>query len=356
MADIDGDDNDNSINGTGGADNISGNGGADTLAGNGGNDTLSGGSGDDTIDGGSGNDTVYGGDGDDTITGGAGDDVIIGGRGNDVMSAGNSSPSDTFVIRDGDGNDTITDFDPPEPDVIRFDMAEMSTYQDVLDRMTQDGSDTIITYDNGSSVRLSNVNSANLSSTNFQFGPGPACLGEGTLIQTPNGQTRIELLRAGDTVTTLDRGPQPIVHVLAERVSFRSQDDRRKPILVAKGALGHRLPQWDTVASPQHRFVLPENQSGRDVLVAAIKLTNRRGIRRMMGCKTINYYNLLMAQHEIILANGCQVETMLVTPFSLLKLAKMNICLEANQAMMKPVRDLMPNDAVGQHIRKSVIT
>lgn len=347
MADIDGDNNDNSIGGTSGTDNIEGHGGADTLAGNGGSDTLSGGAGDDDIDGGFGNDTLYGGDGDDTITGGAGDDIIIGGRGDDVMSAGNSSPSDTFVIRDGDGNDTITDFDPPEPDIIRFEMAEMSTYQDVLDRMTQDGSDTIITYDNGSTVRLSNVNSADLSSTNFQFGPGPVCLGQGTLIQTPTGQMRIEHLKAGDKVTTVDRGPQPILHVLEETISFRSLDDRRKPILISKGALGHMMPQRNTVASPQHRFVLTENKKGRDILVAAVKLTNRPGIRRMMECKTITYYNLLMAQHEIILANGCQVETMLVTPFSLLKLGNMNVCLKANQTMMKPARELMPYDAVG---------
>lgn len=354
MADIDGNENDNSITGTSGADNIKGNGGADTIAGSGGDDTLSGGSGNDDIDGGSGNDTIFGGNGDDTITGGRGDDTIIGGRGDDVMSAGNNSPSDTFVIRDGDGNDTITDFDPSEPDIIRFDMAEMSTYQDVSDRMSQDGNDTIITYNNGSSVRLLNVNSADLSSTNFQFAPGPVCLAEGTLIQTPTGQKRVELLKAGDTVITIDHGPQPIVHVLAERISFKSREDRRKPILIAKGALGHKLPQRDIIASPQHRFVLPDNKNGCDVLVAAVKLINRSGIRRMLGCRAITYYNLLMAKHEIILANGCQVETMLVTPFSLMKLADLNVCLKPNQTMMKPARDLMLCDIVGQNPRRAV--
>lgn len=71
------------------------------------------------------------------------------------MSAGNSSPSDTFVIRDGDnGHDRITNFEPGEPDIVRFDMAEMSSFQDVLDRITVSGSDTIITYDNGFTLRL----------------------------------------------------------------------------------------------------------------------------------------------------------------------------------------------------------
>lgn len=353
MADIDGDGNDNSITGTSADDNIEGNGGQDTLQGGGGSDTVSGGSGNDDIDGGSGNDTLYGGDGDDTITGGAGQDVIVGGRGNDVMSAGSASTTDTFVIRDGDGNDTITDFDPSEPDIIKFDMAEVSTYQDVLDRISTDGNDTIITYDNGSFTRLSNVDPANLSSTNFQFGAGPVCLGEGTLIQTPTGPTPIEVLKAGDAVITLDHGPQQIVHILAETLSFRSEEDRRRPILISQGALGPNQPERDTIASPQHRFVMRNPGTGQDVLVAAVKLIKRRGIRRMKGRKSVTYYNLLMGQHEVVFANGCQVETMLVTPFTLLKLASMNDSPDMMPATMQPVRDLSPHDPIADHALKA---
>lgn len=344
MADIEGDDDDNTINGTSSDDNIKGKGGQDTVNGGRGNDTVSGGAGDDNIDGGSGDDVIYGGDGDDTITGGSGDDIIIGGRGDDTMSAGSGSRTDTFVIRDGDGNDTITDFDPFEPDIIRFDMDEMSTYQDVLDRITQDGNDVVITYDNGFTTRLLNVNADDLSATNFEFGPGPVCLAEGTYIETPTGPRLIETLQPGDLVLTHDHGPQPIAHVVQEEVTFRNAADRRKPIMISKHAFGYSVPDRDMILSPQHRILLQCGANGPDVLVPAVKLLKRRGVRRMKGRKSIRYFNLILDRHSIITANGCPVESMLVTAFTLPKLLMMNIKVSAEQAHMAATRPLVSYD------------
>ncbi|MFL4468375.1 Hint domain-containing protein [Tateyamaria armeniaca] len=344
MAEIDGDEGDNTINGGSSNDNIEGNGGQDSLNGGGGSDTVSGGSGNDSIDGGAGDDTVYGGDGDDTITGGSGDDVIVGGRGDDVMSAGSGSRTDTYVIRDGDGNDTITDFDPNEPDIIRFDMDEMSTYQDVLDRITTDGNDTIITYDNGSTTRLLNTDPATLSSTNFEFGPGPVCLCEGTMIETPSGPRPVEDLKVGDLVITLDHGPQPVAHVIFETVRFRNRHDRRKPIMVAQSALGPMVPDCTTILSPQHRVLVPCGAVGQDVLVPAVKLTGRAGVRRMRGRKSAQYYNLILDRHSIIMANGCFLETLLVSDFILPKLLAMGVALSAEQRNMTPARMLVSRD------------
>ncbi|MEP1536763.1 MAG: Hint domain-containing protein [Paracoccaceae bacterium] len=344
MADIDGDAGDNSINGTSSDDNIKGKGGQDTLDGNSGDDTISGESGNDSIDGGGNNDTIFGGDGDDTITGGSGDDIIVGGRGDDVLSAGDFSTTDTFVIRDGDGNDTITDFDPPEPDIVRFDMDEMSTFQDVLDRITTDGPDTVITYDNGSTLRLQNTDPADLTATNFEFGAGPVCLGEGTMIDTPNGARPIEELKKNDLVTTLDHGPQSIVDVVVETVQFRGHDDRRKPILIPKGALGAEGPNMDTVSSPQHRFLVHDQRTDQMVLLPAIKLTGRKGVRRMKGVKQIKYYNLLMDRHEIIFANGSQVETLLVSPNLVPRLRDLKVALDDEHVKMDAARPLSDAD------------
>ncbi len=325
MADIEGDENNNSLNGTSGSDNIKGKEGQDTLNGSGGSDTVSGGAGNDTIDGGSGNDTVYGGSGDDVVTGGSGDDVIIGGKGDDTLTAGNGSTTDTFVIRDGDGNDTITDFDPYEPDIIRFDMAEMNSYQDVLDRITTDGPDTIITYDDGSTTRLLNVNPSDLSSTNFEFGPEPVCIEAGARIATPVGPRPIECLRQGDLVDTRDNGPQPIAQIIADPIRFRGAADRRKPILIAKGALGAGTPSSDLVLSPQHRVLMIDDEKGTSVLVPAVKLLGFPGIRRMSGRKKARYFNLLLDGHEIVFANGCAVETLLLTAYARARLAKLNM-------------------------------
>ncbi len=353
MADIEGDDGDNTINGTSGGDNIKGKEGQDTIDGNGGNDTLSGGAGNDNIDGGSGNDTIFGGDGDDIITGGAGDDIIIGGKGDDTMSAGNSSPCDTFVIRDGDGNDTITDFDPPEPDIIRFDMDEITSFQDVLDRISMDGSDTVITYDNGSTTRLLNVDSSSLSATNFEFGPGPVCLEAGTLIETPDGPVPIETLAPGDLVNTRDHGPLGVVQIIADDVTFRGRNDRRRPILIGQGALGDGKPKTDLVLSPQHRVLVTEEGASTPVLVAAAKLVGKLGIRRMKGRNSAQYFNVLMDTHQVIFANGCEVETLLLTRYVQERLAKLDVHLKPRQPLPESAYPIA-NDAPGSlHMGKT---
>lgn len=71
--------------------------GGDTINGDDDNNMLDGGAGNDTIDGGDGNDTINGGAGNDLISGGDGNDILIGGQGNDT-------------IDDGDGNDLLFGF------------------------------------------------------------------------------------------------------------------------------------------------------------------------------------------------------------------------------------------------------
>ncbi|MDM3860443.1 MAG: hypothetical protein PT118_11490, partial [Aphanizomenon gracile PMC644.10] len=84
----------NTINGTANNDTLNGINGKDNwLVGNGGNDNISGGNGNDIIDGGAGNDTLNG------------------GYGNDI-----------YIFNKGDGQDTISDYDPTSgnTDTIRF--------------------------------------------------------------------------------------------------------------------------------------------------------------------------------------------------------------------------------------------
>ena len=96
------------INGNGGDDHLIGAGGNDQLNGGGGNDILDGGEGNDTLTGDWGNDTLLGGAGNDTLLGGDGDDVLDGGTGNDYLEGG--AGSDTYVVRKGDGVDTINNY------------------------------------------------------------------------------------------------------------------------------------------------------------------------------------------------------------------------------------------------------
>ncbi|MEA5496561.1 FG-GAP-like repeat-containing protein [Limnoraphis robusta] len=107
-----------------GNDLIEGGDGADIIRGDlndrspggsdGGNDTLIGGSGDDRIGGKGGNDELFGGEGEDQLFGDDGDDLLRGGLGNDTLTGDDSSGGegvDTFVLAEGEGIDTIVDFE-----------------------------------------------------------------------------------------------------------------------------------------------------------------------------------------------------------------------------------------------------
>lgn len=65
--------------------------------------------GEDYVEAGEGNDQIYAGDDDDTVLGGGGSDLIVGGTGNDTLTGGTGA--DTFQFTDGDGADTIVDFE-----------------------------------------------------------------------------------------------------------------------------------------------------------------------------------------------------------------------------------------------------
>ena len=117
---------------TGGAvnfENLKGSSANETLQGDSGDNVLTGLGGTDTLTGGAGNDTLYASDsggagtGDDSLSGGSGNDILVGSAGANILDGGTGadrltggSGADTFVLRAGDGGDsigladTITDF------------------------------------------------------------------------------------------------------------------------------------------------------------------------------------------------------------------------------------------------------
>ncbi|MEM8504358.1 MAG: calcium-binding protein, partial [Cyanobacteria bacterium P01_D01_bin.1] len=109
----------------------------------GGDDIIFGGEGNDRIGGKSGNDILSGDAGDDLIYGDAGDDIIMGVTGNDTLIGDNFSGgtgSDLFVFGNGDGTDTILDF---QVNIDRIGLvAGELTFADLT--ITQDGSNTLL--------------------------------------------------------------------------------------------------------------------------------------------------------------------------------------------------------------------
>ncbi|NES02109.1 MAG: calcium-binding protein [Okeania sp. SIO2F4] len=111
--DIEGTNDNDTLNGGDDRDRIRGRAGDDLIFGNGGDDVLGGGSGEDTIYGGTGNDfiypgqdgkkTYYGEEGDDRINGLYSEDTLRGGPGNDTLNGG----INTDWLFGGEGNDRL---------------------------------------------------------------------------------------------------------------------------------------------------------------------------------------------------------------------------------------------------------
>ncbi|WP_214647905.1 Calx-beta domain-containing protein [Novosphingobium aerophilum] len=83
-------------------------GGPDAGALGGDGNYLNGGAGNDVLRGREGSDWLEGGEGADTLTGGGGDDILAGGAGDGDQLAGGAG-NDQYVVRRGDGLDTIND-------------------------------------------------------------------------------------------------------------------------------------------------------------------------------------------------------------------------------------------------------
>jgi Ca2+-binding RTX toxin-like protein len=155
------------------------------LAGEAGDDFLDGGAGNDTLFGNIGTDTLIGGLGNDRIDGGAGNDLIGGGIGDDELAGGGGR--DRFILRRGEGLDTITDFggigarDRQTPTVV----AEIDTLQfegigltakNML--LTQEGSNLVISFEGmtDTQVTLQNFKLEALDNFGSEV-PGIAALG-----------------------------------------------------------------------------------------------------------------------------------------------------------------------------------
>jgi len=139
---------------------------------------------------------------------------------------------------------------------------------------------------------------------------GPPCFTSGTMIETPDGEMRVEDLEIGDLVSTKDHGPQPVRWIGTRKVAGQGEF---APILFKAGAIGNTR---DLRVSPQHRMLLQDWRAelffGEDeVLCAANKLLNDSTILKA-PCDEVDYIHLMFDAHEVIFAEGAPSESLLV--------------------------------------------
>ncbi len=225
MAEINGDNGNNTLTGTAANDVLNGLGGNDTLNGGAGDDTLNGGEGNDTLNGGANNDTLNGGEGADTLSDDQGNNIQDGGGGDDIfLSVSLGTGLDTLI--GGTGRDTfklsslsavqspgthvadiILDFEAGEGGDL-FDLADvLNRANGLLNgdnpfltghlRVIADGADTLFQFDADGTgaarsyitlVRLKNLAPEALTVANFIPSYSPTGVGV-TLSGTSGGET-----------------------------------------------------------------------------------------------------------------------------------------------------------------------
>ncbi|WP_164660566.1 Hint domain-containing protein [Tropicibacter sp. Alg240-R139] len=136
---------------------------------------------------------------------------------------------------------------------------------------------------------------------------GPICFTPGTKILTPQGERKIDALQVGDLVTTRDNGDQPILWI--GRTTVEGHGDLA-PIRFKAGVLGAKRP---LIVSPQHRMVVDDWRAAylfghKEVLIAARSLVNGDTVKQVKRDQ-IDYIHLLLAEHEVLFANGVASES-----------------------------------------------
>ncbi len=334
--DIEAGDGDDTVIGGRGGDTIHGGAGQDLIYGDYGDDSLSGGEGGDTIFGGRGTDDIAGGAGDDSIDGGREADILDGGDGADTISGGTGDDTittgigdDLIIFEQSGGNDTVTDFDIGDADNDgksndQFDVSELRDLDgnpvDIWDVVvSDDGSgNAVLTFPEGEAITLQGISPAQMNGQQMAAS-GIPCYAPGTLIETASGPQAVETLEIGDLVITLDHGPQPIRWVHSSDQPLEEVDVDAKPVLISAGALGDKRPAQDLIVSPQHRILLGGHGQlqGRFETAAfapAKSLTNLKGIRHMNGKSKITWIHFACGRHEVVSANGCLSESLLLGP------------------------------------------
>ncbi|MEK1886989.1 MAG: Hint domain-containing protein [Phyllobacterium sp.] len=141
-------------------------------------------------------------------------------------------------------------------------------------------------------------------------GDGGNCFLRGTSIMTPTGEARIEDLKIGDLVETMHGRTAPVKWIGHQRFKKNAPawHESVMPIRVCRYALDEWTPHRDLYLSPNHALLID------GVLVRVKELVNGVSIAPadFAGCAQLDYYQVLLDTHNVILAEGAPTETLLL--------------------------------------------
>ncbi|MGI3187265.1 Hint domain-containing protein [Nioella aestuarii] len=233
---------------------------------------------------------AIGGSGDDTITGNSAANTITGGAGADTINAGDGDDTINALIGADEVNITAT-----AGSSITANGNALATLN-IHDPAATILNPTTIQTANGATITHSGFGSVQI-----------VCFAEGSLISTPDGETPVEQLQAGDLVVTLEGDHARVKWMGRQTVVTRfGPAERLMPVRFAAGSLGDGLPHTDLTVTADHGMLVD------GVICHAGALVNGTTITQVplaeMG-ETYTVYHIETEEHEIILANGAPAET-----------------------------------------------
>jgi hypothetical protein len=137
----------------------------------------------------------------------------------------------------------------------------------------------------------------------------------GTMILTRRGQVAVEDLSPADHILTVDHGFQQVDQITSRCYTPRdiAQSRGLRPVRILAGALGGDLPATDLYVAQGHRCLIRSNitelvTGRREGLAAAGQLVGVEGIDLIEDGRGVVFYQLAMAEEELIFANGTLTE------------------------------------------------
>ena len=149
-----------------------------------------------------------------------------------------------------------------------------------------------------------------------QASGGTICFAPLTKIRTPGGDRLVKDLGEGDRICTKDNGIQTIRWTASRQITGDrlTAMPHLRPIRMRAHVLAEGRPDEDLVVSPDHRVLVKGTVAQAlfntsEVLVAARDLVNDGAIRIDHRCRGVEYIHLMLDQHQIVWANGVEVES-----------------------------------------------